>query len=179
MTNPPKTDLKAEHTQLKEKINVLKNKVEILECSESPAHSSSPFAQMLREDTQRELYVNNVLVHGFSEPSSSSYHQRIDDYKTTLEQILGHHKNIIPNSAMNFIHLGKVRPDHVHRLKIIFLSKEDQISFLRGCNEAKLNSSEFPVSFLDCQRKTAYERGLTTVIPNSNVGLSQVKLFYK
>lgn len=90
---------------------------------------------MLREASERELCANNVLVYGLSESLSPCVPRRINDDKITVEQTFGQHLNIIPNSTMELVRLGKVHPDYVHPLKIIFLFKDDPINLLRGFNE--------------------------------------------
>ncbi|KAE9522522.1 hypothetical protein AGLY_017087 [Aphis glycines] len=63
-----------------------------------------------------------------------------------LEQTLGQYYSFSPKSTMKLVRLGKVRSDNFRPLKMVLLSKDHTISFLRGFNEAKFKSVEFPTS---------------------------------
>lgn len=105
----------------------------------------------------------NILIYPnvtdiFSSFSSSPQH--INDDKKMLEQTFGKYYSCSPKSTMKLVRLGKVRSDNVRPLKMVLLSKDHTISFLRWFNEAKLKSIEFPTSFQNVRDKIEYEWGL-------------------
>lgn len=92
-------------------------------------------------------------------PPLYSVAQCTDDDKVALHKLLEECNNVLINDS-KFIPLGKVRPDNIRPLKIIYGSKEEATKLLESFSDAMRSGVTFPQGFRAFKDKTLLQRNL-------------------
>lgn len=138
--------LKKENETLKSEISDLKSNIQ---SNPDITPTTDIIPQLLQELAEREKCSSNIIVHGFSESSSSLPAHRISDDSKLLSDYLKPLSVILPDNLKLF-RLGRVNERGRRPLKVIFPSKEIAINFLSsyniGLRSRDSSSPKFPLS---------------------------------
>lgn len=152
-------ELKAENTNLRSDLEILRNKVTSLENTGVPDHIPHIVSEVFKESFDRERCSLNTIVYGVPESPSSSSTQRISDDSSAIHALLEPHNIHIPDNA-KIIRLGKVVSDKTRPLKLLCDSKESASKLVSDFRASVKKGAQFPAGFRIVNDKTLLQRNL-------------------
>jgi len=120
------SELNAENSKLRIKIDTLKKKVASLGGCNLVEQSQYVLKQVLQETFEREKRQTNLIAYGVPESTFLDVSLRIAHDKYTFGSLLSSHDNAVP-SNIKLVHLEKLTTSSARPLKAIFDTKEAAI----------------------------------------------------